>query len=160
MAFAKQCHDRTWDPNWRTLGCQEVERAHLTTVSPDRPYARFSFIYPLSIPAMLILLIISFSLLASNVIYLLKLSNIYLCNFERNKQASEKFRHYQKIQLRRNKATCMFKDIYMCVISTKFTIVPTCVVEREIASGRTRQLQLYWRYLVSMQTFIIYFCIP
>ena len=31
MAFAKRCHVHTWDPNWQTLGHQEVERVNLTT---------------------------------------------------------------------------------------------------------------------------------
>ena len=37
MAFAKQCHVRSRNPNRRTPGRGEVERAHLTAAPPGRP---------------------------------------------------------------------------------------------------------------------------
>ena len=37
MAFAKQCHVCTRDPNQRPLGCREVEHANLTAAPPGRP---------------------------------------------------------------------------------------------------------------------------
>ena len=42
MAFAKRCHIRTWDPNWRTPGRQEAERVNLTAAPPGRPPFLFS----------------------------------------------------------------------------------------------------------------------
>ena len=38
MTFVKRRHVHTWDPNWQTLGCQEVEHANLTAVPPGRPW--------------------------------------------------------------------------------------------------------------------------
>ena len=37
MAFAKRCYVCTRDPNWRTPGCQELERVHLTALPPGQP---------------------------------------------------------------------------------------------------------------------------
>ena len=42
MAFAKQCHVHTRDPNRRTLGCPEAERVNSTAAPPGRPHFFFS----------------------------------------------------------------------------------------------------------------------
>ena len=47
MAFAKQCHVRTWDPNRWTLGYREAERANLTAAPVGRPPCPLLLFIPL-----------------------------------------------------------------------------------------------------------------